>query len=420
MAGETETGAPCPQGITVLADDGGYLLLGDSSEIDRALAGRELASRKLDPKTISKIARGIMEAANHSAQSGKWVKLTKESTEALAKYGKTGMQSGVLRGADGKMLQHLKFVNPGELANPAMAAGLGGMMAQYALDQAIEEITNYLKAIDGKLDDLLQDQKDRMAAELGGAALAVDEAYAIRSQVGSVNEVTWSKVATCGQTVASAQHYVLSKLNGLASKLESDTSSEDLIELAKKTPSDVSDWLKLLAWAIKVEDQLSVIELDRVMALDPDGVEQHRMGIRTARWARLESIERELNRLSVRMGQASERIGEDRLRLVREIPLFERESDRALAALRSSSDMFQTFASTLDLHIETHAIESAPEWGEVAGELASEVADSARELGGVVADRAQDLGGQATAALKGLGGALQTIFPFGERGSKRS
>lgn len=179
--------------ITVIDDEDGMLLLGDQLEIDRVLAGRGLVTKGIDAKTLLKLGKGVTELSEHASRSGQWVKLTKESSEALVKYGKTGMQSGVLRGTDGKIIQHLKFMNPGELANPALAAGVGGMMAQYALEQAIEEITDYLKSIDGKLDDLLQDQKDRMAADLGGVARLVDETYAIKREVGVVSDVTWSK-----------------------------------------------------------------------------------------------------------------------------------------------------------------------------------------------------------------------------------
>lgn len=397
--------------ITVIDDEDGMLLLGDQLEIDRVLAGRGLVTKGIDAKTLLKLGKGVTELSEHASRSGQWVKLTKESSEALVKYGKTGMQSGVLRGTDGKIIQHLKFMNPGELANPALAAGVGGMMAQYALEQAIEEITDYLKSIDGKLDDLLQDQKDRMAADLGGVARLVDETYAIKREVGVVSDVTWSKVDGCGKEAAAAQCYVLEKLNGLARKLEHPKGADALLETAKKAAPDVTEWLVLLARAVKIQDQLSAIELDRVMASQPELVEDHRRGIRAARRDRLGRIEREIDGLGSCMERAARKIGADRLRLIREVPLFERESDVALDSLREAQRLFSGFAASLDLHIESHPIESAPEWGDAVGELAGDVADGARELGGHIADKAQDLGGNAVSLLHGIGGALRERLP---------
>ena len=46
------------------------------------------------------------------------------------------------------------------LTNPAVLAGAAGIMAQFAMQQTMDEITDYLATIDEKLDDVLRAQKD--------------------------------------------------------------------------------------------------------------------------------------------------------------------------------------------------------------------------------------------------------------------
>ena len=90
-------------------------------------------------------------------------------------------------------------------ANPALLAGAAGLMAQLAMQQAMDEITDYLATIDEKLDDVLRAQKDTVLAQMIGVGLQIEEAMRIRSHVGRVNEVTWSKVQATSGTIADTQ-----------------------------------------------------------------------------------------------------------------------------------------------------------------------------------------------------------------------
>ena len=88
-----------------------------------------------------------------------------------------------------------------------MATGVAGMMTQMALEQAIQEITDYLKSIDEKVGDLLQDQKDQIVADLIGVVFEVDEAVAIRDKTGTLSDAAWSKLAPCAQMTSRALGY---------------------------------------------------------------------------------------------------------------------------------------------------------------------------------------------------------------------
>ena len=58
------------------------------------------------------------------------------------------------------------------------------------MQQAMDEITDYLATIDEKLDDLLRAQKDAVLSDMIGVDLVIDEAMTIRDQVGRVSDVT--------------------------------------------------------------------------------------------------------------------------------------------------------------------------------------------------------------------------------------
>ena len=128
------------------------------------------------------------------------MKLTKESAQAVKKFGlthtKTPGVSHAMVGQPGDIKQWIQIVkSPGSMVtNPAMLAGAAGIMAQIAMQQQMDEITDYLATIDEKLDDVLRAQTNQVLARLDGVDLAVREAMSVRDAVGRVSEVTWSKV----------------------------------------------------------------------------------------------------------------------------------------------------------------------------------------------------------------------------------
>ena len=101
------------------------------------------------------------------------------------------------------------------LTNPALLAGAAGIMAQVALQQTMDDITDYLAAIDEKLDDVLRAQEDAVRADMIGAGFDSDEAMTIREHAGRVSEVTWSKVQATSATIARTQAYALRQLDAL-------------------------------------------------------------------------------------------------------------------------------------------------------------------------------------------------------------
>lgn len=287
--------------IELINDGEGVAVIGRSTAVEQFLASQGLPSRELDLKRISSTlttAAGVARAGSEiSAESGRWVKLTKESAAAFEKTRKmTGSRPGVSRAIltedNGRIKGILEIVNGSgqTLANPAMLAGAAGVMAQMAMQQTMDEITDYLAVIDAKVDDVLRAQKDAVIADMIGVDFVLDEAMTIRDSVGRVSEITWSKVQSTSLAIGRTQAYALKQLSGIAEKLESQDKVNDLADVSKLAERTVQEWLAVLAHCFRLQEGIAVLELDRVLDASPDELDDHREGLQLARQRRLDQL----------------------------------------------------------------------------------------------------------------------------------
>lgn len=305
--------------IELVSDGDGVAIFGDPREIDLFLSTAGVPSKEiaLHHKLGSALSTGSGAAQAGSqiaANSGRWVKLTEDSAKAL-KLGKAmkGSSDGVSRAiattSKGKVTKILEFVKPGSvgsmLTNPAMLAGAAGIMAQLAMQQTMDEITDYLAKIDEKVDDVLRAQKDAALAEMIGVGFVIDEAMTVREHTGRVSNVTWSKVQGASQIVATTQAYALRQLDALSEKLEKKRSVGDVAEVAAAADATVEEWLAVLARCFQLQDGLAVLELDRVLDAERADIERHRAGLQAARRKRREQIATTTRSLLARMDAAA-------------------------------------------------------------------------------------------------------------------
>ncbi|KQM81279.1 hypothetical protein [Agromyces sp. Leaf222] len=301
--------------IQLINDGDGVALIGDPGVIDKFLSAEGLASKELGlPRLGAALSSGsgVLQAGSEiAAHSGQWVKLTEKSAQALkAQTLMRGSNPSVSRAVltkNGKITGLLEIVKtPGAmLTNPAILAGAGGIMAQLAMQQAMDEITEYLAKIDEKLDDVLRAQKDAVLADMIGVGFMIDEAMTVRAQVGRVSDVTWSKVQGTSMTIARTQAYALRALDAFAEKLERKSKVGDLAEVAKGAESQVQEWLGVLARCFQLQDAIAVLELDRMLSAAPQELDEHRIGLQTARRNRRDLIARSTARLIERMNAAA-------------------------------------------------------------------------------------------------------------------
>ena len=204
-------------GIELISDGDGLAVIGEPSAVERFLATLGLPSKELGlprlGKVLSLAATGSQVASQVASarvgDSARWVRLTEESARKVSEYGLTATKTpGVSHAMIGKPGASKSWIQldkgPGQLpANPTMLASVPALMAQLAMQQAMEEIADYLAVIDAKLDDVLRAQKDSVLAQMIGTGLQIEEAMTIRQHVGRVNEVTWSKVQGTAWTLTS-------------------------------------------------------------------------------------------------------------------------------------------------------------------------------------------------------------------------
>ncbi|ROR72369.1 hypothetical protein [Bogoriella caseilytica] len=301
--------------IQLISDGDGLAVIGDSGAVDRLIKAQGLQTRDLGlPRlqTALTASSGFAQAGSEvAAHAGRWVKLTEESARKLATSemmtgSKEIFSRAVFVDDKGTITGLAEIVKPGLswASNPAVLAGAAGLMAQLAMQQTMNEITEYLAVIEVKVNEVLRSQRDAVLADMIGVDFVIEEAMAIREQVGRVSEVTWSKVQGTATTVAQTQAYALRQLDGLADDLESKRLG-DLAEAAKTAELKTQEWLAVLARCFQLQDAIAVLELDRVLDASPDELDQHRLGLRTARDNRSALIAETVERLMMRMNAAS-------------------------------------------------------------------------------------------------------------------
>ena len=208
--------------IQLISDGDGLAVIGNPTDVERFLLDQGLdrtPSRDLDLHRLAPVlgtgGAAVRFGSELAANSGRWVKLTAESADAVKKYGlmatKTPGVSHAMIGKPGEIKQWLQIAQgPGTLLSGPMAlVGLSTMMQQHAMQQQMDEIVEYLQEINEKVDDILRSQKDAVLADMIGVDLIIEEALTVRDQVGRVSEVTWSKVQATSMTIARTQAYAL-------------------------------------------------------------------------------------------------------------------------------------------------------------------------------------------------------------------
>lgn len=428
--------------VELVSDGDALAVLGNAADVERfflesgldRLPARELDVQRL--RSFSSTAGAVVGVAGDAAaNSGRWVKLTAESAEAVKAYGlmatKTPGVSHAMIGQPGDIKQWLQIAQAPTalLSGPFALTALSTMMQQRAMQEQMDVIVEYLQEVSEKLDDVLRAQKDSVLADMIGVDLVIEEALTIRDEVGRVSDVTWSKVQSTGMTLARTQAYALRQLDAIADKLEKKADLGEIAKATKEAEPRVREWLAVIARTFQLQDGIAVLELDRVLDAAPQELERHRLGLRTARQNRLELIGRSSARLLAQMDATVYRANTKVLLNPFDSP----------AAVKSSNNVA---SGVLDfrgrLGIESgHEARDAKRWTQAAAEIgekvfasASDGATAAARFGTSTLDRATeafrsvDVDGdgvvdkpraavaaeEAGTALKGAAGGVASAF----------
>jgi hypothetical protein len=399
-----ETEPVSPGEIQLVADENGFAVFGPLNAVEQFLASEGLAASVSSSNGLGLgRLRGLLSTGSAAAQAGsdvsanagRWVKLSEESAKAMKKHGlressKTGRSTGALKGDKGQIKGFVEFVRgPGTtFTNPAMLAGAAGMMAQLAMQQTMEEITDYLQRIDAKLDDVLRAQKDSVVSRLVGAGMAIDEALTVSQARGRVDEITWSKVQNLSTTIAEVQGYALAQLDGLATKLEAAGKVSDIASSTSDAAASIQEWLAVLARTFQLQEGLDVLELDRVLDSSPDEIDAHRRGLTDARRKRLADISVATERLLDQVVTAADTANERVLLHPNASPKAVRASERVTGSILDFHDLLEIGSSREAVHLRR--------WSSAAGE----VRDRALEAGSDGLGRVRRSGGAAVGSVR--------------------
>lgn len=303
--------------IELFSDGEGLAVFGSTAAVEQFMASSDLVSRDEQGRSLARslaVGAGAAEVSAKIAESsGRWLKMTKESTAKVNALGgltptKTKGISHAMLGRPGASKSWIQVVQaPGTaLTSPAALSGLGGMMSQMAMQQQLDAINDYLEKIDEKLDDIIRTQMNQVLARVDAVGLAIAEAITVREAVGRVSEVAWSKVQNQPTAILETQAFALRQMADLVDKFERKSSVADLVKVSKEVENEIAKWLAILARCVQLHEMHALLELDRVMDASPEELDRHRLGLDAARRERTALFERATLQILDRLNDAAE------------------------------------------------------------------------------------------------------------------
>lgn len=401
--------------LELVSDGNGLTVLGNPDDIDRFFlsAGINAESAKdLDLTKFSSFA-GTGGAigqigANFAENSGRWVKLTKESAEAVSKHGlmasKTPGVSHAMIGQPGDIKQWIQIAQAPSalLAGPFALTALSTMMQQQAMQQQMDQIVEYLQEINEKVDDVLRNQKDSVLSQMIGVDLTLEGALTVRDQVGRVSDTTWSKVQGSEQILASTQSYAIRQLDAISQKLQSKTDLGDIAKATKDAEPKIREWLAVLAHTFRLLDAFSVLELDHVFEEKPEELELHRQGLISARQKRIDVISRKTNELLLEMDENIKAANT-------KVLLNPFDSPAVVTSSNKVTSEVVHFRRCLEIESE-HDSKDARRWREAAGEFGDKAVSTTVEGATIAAEKAEEALKTTNAALKNAASEVSDKF----------
>lgn len=412
--------------IELVADGDGLAVIGNSADVERFLLDQGLStapSKELDVRRLSSFAgtggTALRVGSEVAANSGRWVKLTAESAQAVKQYGlmatKTPGVSHAMIGKRGEVKQWLQIAKAPTslLSGPLALSALSTMMQQQAMQQQMDQIVEYLQDINAKVDNILRSQKDTVLAKMIGIDLVVEEALTVRDQVGRVSEITWSKIQSGSLVLAETQAYAIYQLENIAGELANTRDPGKIVKAAKEAEPKVREWLAVIARCFQLQDGVAVLELDRVLDSAPEDLDSHRLGLAKARQKRLDLISSGTARLLTRMDETIRNANSKVLLHPRDSPAAVRSSKEIATGVTTFRGRFGIESSEVNADGKrwSQAVVEAVNKPLATGAEGARVAKGkAAQLAGAAKDRAVDVTDAANDKTAGLREAVRTRF----------
>lgn len=354
--------------IQLVSDGDGLVVAGDRSAVERFLncAGLlpnaeefplgKLSSALRSASEIAKTASGVVE------QSALYLKLTPESAQRIK-------DAGGLMPTDTEGISHIMLGDPGKiggwlqsetgpasfLTNPAVLAGVGGLMSQLAQQSEAQELKAILVRMDQKLDEVRRAQRDAMLAKMHRAAAAIEDAMTLH-EAGGDPKTLWDKVSGESGTIHEVQNAALLALAALADQVEGKSKPGDLKKTMREVEGQVAIQLSILARCFELQDKFGVIELGHVLATAPENLEGHRIGVGETRTKRRHSVLERTERLMRQMDTAGGIANS-------KVLLHARATRAVIDSLNSTAAIVEDFHTPLGIVVKRESVK-AMRWGE--------------------------------------------------------
>ena len=281
--------------LAVIVGEEGALVLGPESALERLSAGADADSSPITPELLHRASQALSGIERYQKESGRWLKLDADSANYLKRMGiKPGdVRTGVIRATDvprgvaphtgGGVLKHLTFDKAG-LLTPAAPMVMASMVQQAAIEKQMAQMQDYLERIDSKIDSVLRFQQDSLAGDIDGVAETLAEAALILDGTTSVTDTQWATVQHVGADLAKLQGRVLRHLTAVAERMaQSKTSPSKVRETFQKTNDDARFWLYELARTVQLQNQMYVLQLNRVTAVEGEAATDYVAAVARAR-----------------------------------------------------------------------------------------------------------------------------------------
>lgn len=355
--------------VEVVSDGEGALVVGSNKAVRRFLKQHGLAkvADSLDLERLRKtlgVGSDLLESVSTIAeQSAMYLKLTPESAQRLKDAG--GLMSTKTKGISHAMLgktgdRSMKWLQVDTKAsslvsNPAVLAGVGGLMSQVAQQAEAQELREFLVRIEGKLDDVRRSQRNAVIARMQTAAGQIEDAQTLRENGGDPRTL-WDKVQGAHSAIINVQEETLLSLGSLAEKAQAEDKPGPIKRATGEIEQEVALNLAVLARCFELEDQFRIIELDHVIATAPDYLEGHRQGVRENRERRRDAVLGKTQSLMQQLDRSGAVANEN-------ILLHSRAARAIVKSLNATAESIEDFHQPLGVAIAREEI-SALSWRE--------------------------------------------------------
>lgn len=279
--------------LAVVVGEEGALILGSESTLERLSSDAE--SSPITPELLHRASQALSGVERYQKESGRWLKLDADSADYLKRMGiKPGdVRTGVIRMKDaqrgtapqtgGAVLKHLTFDKAG-LLTPAAPMVMASMVQQAAVEKQMAQMQDYLERIDSKIDSVLRFQQDTLAGEIDGVAETLAEAALVLEGTEKVTDTQWATVQHLSADLAKLQGRVLRYLTAVAERMaQSKTSPSKVRQTFQETNDDARFWLYELARTVKLQNQMYVLQLNRVTAVEGEAATDYAAAVARAR-----------------------------------------------------------------------------------------------------------------------------------------